>query len=64
MTHVLKEGWGYYDITNHPYGGNFHRATSAIGVTLTNKKGKYPDEVVIQAVNRTLVVKRGALVKL
>lgn len=41
-THVLKEGAGYWDVTCYPYGGCFHRATSAFGVTIEGPGGKYP----------------------
>jgi hypothetical protein len=36
---MLQKGWGYWDITNYPYGGNFHRLTSN---TEVESLGKYP----------------------
>jgi len=67
VTHVLKEGSGYWETTFYPYGGDFHRAVCAFGVTLLpDRQGKYPDEAVVQvpgtAGPRTLIVKREALI--
>lgn len=66
LTHVVREGYGFWDVTKYPYGGDFHRATSAFGVTLVRKSDdnkhpaagcKYPDEAVCQVAGRTLIVK-------
>jgi len=34
-THVIKQGYGYWDITNYPIGGCFRRATSDFEVSRT-----------------------------
>jgi hypothetical protein len=68
-THVLQKGWGYWDTTVYPYGGDFHRASSAFGVKLLpDRQAPHPDEAVVTCPGekglRTLVTKRGALVSI
>src|SRR6266404_910011 len=31
--HVVKQGWGFWDVTHYPYGGSFRRATQDLEVT-------------------------------
>jgi hypothetical protein len=67
ISHILQEGHGYWEITRHPYGGEFHRASCAFGVTLLpGRKGQQADEVIVQALGesglRTLVVKQSDLI--
>ena len=63
MKRTLLAGWGYYDITTTPYGGDFHRATEDMPIEIVEgKKGQHPDEVVARTeAGRTIVVKSGAL---
>jgi hypothetical protein len=35
-THVIKQGYGYWDITNYPIGGCFRRATTDLEVALVS----------------------------
>jgi len=37
MKLILKEGWGYYDMTNYPIGGAFRRAILDAEVTDVHK---------------------------
>lgn len=56
-TVVVKQGQGYWDCTDYPYGGCFKRASSAFGVTVVGPGGKYPQrEYVVNAAGRKLVV--------
>lgn len=66
-THVIKQGYGYWDVTSFPYGGDFHRATSAFGVTMVGPGGKYPQRQSIVTCAglrgpRRLVVKNDGLI--
>ncbi len=69
MTHVMKVGYGYWDVTSYPYGGCFRRCQTAFGVTLVpDRCGSKPSEVVVQCPGdkgpRILVVDKSALVSL
>lgn len=37
---TLLEGWGYWDVTNYPYGGCFRRAAEDTPVTVIEKHPK------------------------
>jgi len=68
-THIVKQGWGYWDVTVYPYGGDFRRATSAFGVTLEGPGGKYPQKQSIvtcagQKGPRRLVVDNDGLIEI
>ncbi len=41
--HVVKQGWGFWDVTHYPYGGSFRRATQDLEVTENlGPAGRYP----------------------
>ena len=43
MKATLIQGWGYWDVSFHPYGGDFKRATADIEVEIIeNGAVKYP----------------------
>lgn len=41
MNVTLKQGFGYYDCTVYPIGGDFHRAVKPLSVKLTGPIGDY-----------------------
>lgn len=67
VTHVVQKGYGYWDVTQYPYGGCFRRATAPFAVTMVGPGGKYPkrESVVVcpgDGGERRLVVTNDALV--
>ena len=39
-THIIKQGFGYWDVTNYPVGGSFKRAKEDLPVTVTEGPAK------------------------
>ena len=63
-THVLKEGWGYWDVSKYPYGGDFRRGSAAVGIRVAEDEHAPAGEVVAYMAGRRIVVKREALIEL
>jgi|HubBroStandDraft_2_1064218.scaffolds.fasta_scaffold499118_2 hypothetical protein len=62
-TAKIKPGWGYWDTTVYPYGGDFRRGKEPIPVTLTEYLGgKYGWRVDL-ADGRTGVVQQDGLME-
>ena len=40
---TIKAGWGYWDVTSYPYGGDFHRTSEDTEVIVLGPGGKYPE---------------------
>lgn len=59
---VVRQGWGYWDVTSYPYGGCFKRASSAFIVTVTGP-GQHPNEVSATVAGRKLVISTEALAR-
>lgn len=63
MNATLLKGWGYWDVTQYPYGGCFRRPNEDTPVTIIEGQGKYADEKRVRfADGREGIVKSGALV--
>ncbi len=45
--YILQKGWGYWDVTRYPYGGDFKRAKEEMPVEIIGE-GTKPDEKKIQ----------------
>jgi hypothetical protein len=39
---TMLAGWGYWDVTGYPYGGNFKRLEADTEVCVLGPAGKYP----------------------
>ena len=60
----FKRGWGYWDVTNYPYGGDFKRFDGSEVGTRIKGQVKLPREIrVLLSDNRTIVVKDEAVIK-
>lgn len=65
MNAILKKGFGYWDITRYPYGGDFRRAVENTPVEIIpGKVGRYPareTEIEFSDGSRGVVQKRGLI---
>jgi len=55
MTAILKSGWGYYDVTDYPFGGCFRRASQDTCVEVIGDAHR-PDQQRIQFPDGRLAV--------
>ena len=63
MENYIRPGYGFYDVTVYPYGGDFHRVGTMpleiMSVTESPKKGIYL--AVVVSTGRKVAVQRDAL---
>ena len=54
---ILKPGWGYWDVTRYPYGGDFHRSSGELTGKIIPGPVKRGDEVrMLLDDDRTIVI--------
>lgn len=67
MNKAIGKGWGFWDVTHYPYGGNFDRAQDNLAIVENlGPAGRYPklESKVRLADNRLAVVKNEAIIEL
>lgn len=62
---VIRQGYGFWDVSSLPYGGSFHRASSAFGARVIGPGGKYPErELIVDAAGCKLCVSVESVIRL